>query len=99
CRRRHQTRVSSAKCRPTSIAPRRPSTIVILTDLRLGWDQPKIAEAGVHAPTNDEVIMYRYPEYCGGLDEVVGYGDIRCGRGWITGGVIVHEDQRRRSKV
>ena len=65
----------------------------------LGGDKTKVAQAGVPTPTDDEVIVHRYAERCGGLEDVVGYGNIGSGRGRIARGVIMHEDQRRRSKV
>jgi hypothetical protein len=49
----------------------------------------------VPAPTDDEVIVHRYAERSGGLDDVVGYGNVRSGRGRIARRMIMYEDQRR----
>jgi hypothetical protein len=51
----------------------------------------------VPAPTDDEVIVHRYAERGGGLDNVVGHSNVSSRRGWIARRVIMDEDQRRRS--
>ena len=41
-----------------------------------------------------EVIVHYYPERAG-LDDMVGYNNVSSRTSWVTGGLIMHEDQRR----
>ena len=41
------------------------------------------------APTDDEVIVHRYAKRSGGVEDLVGYGNVSSGRGWIARGVIM----------
>ena len=61
-------------------------------------DQPSIAQAGVTAPPDDQVVMHSHPQRGGRLDDVLCYSDIRIRGCWIARGMVVHQNQSRRPK-
>ncbi len=68
-------------------------TLVTPGFVRLGRDQPKLAQTGVPTATDNQVVVYRYPQRGSYLDNVVGHADIGTGGGRITRRMIMHEDQ------
>jgi hypothetical protein len=57
-------------------------------------DQLEVAQAGVAVAADDEMVVQDDPERGGGLLDVLGHGDVGCGRGRVARGVVVHQDQR-----
>jgi hypothetical protein len=57
-------------------------------------DQLEVAQAGVAVAADDEMVVQHDPERGGGLLDVLGHGDVGCGRGRVARGVVVHQDQR-----
>ena len=69
-------------------------TLVTPCFVPLRFDQPKLARACVPTATDNQMVVHRYPQWGGYLDDVVGHADVGTGRGWITRRMIMHEDQR-----
>jgi hypothetical protein len=53
----------------------------------------------VPAAADDDVIMHRDPERLGGVDDVLGDGDVGFRRRRVAGWVVVHQDQRRGAQL
>jgi hypothetical protein len=58
----------------------------------LGWNQTKLAQAGMPPTTDDQVVVNRYPERRGYLDDVDGHANIGRRGCRITGRMIMHKD-------
>jgi hypothetical protein len=62
-------------------------------------DQLEVAEAGVAVAADDQMVVQYDPERGGGLLDVLGHGDVGCGRGRVPRGVVVHQDQGRGTEL
>src|SRR6516162_3147851 len=58
-------------------------------------NQTEVAQAGVPAAADDQVVVHGHAERRGGSDDVLGDGDVRLGGGRVARGMVVHQDQRR----
>src|SRR5215475_9855280 len=58
-------------------------------------DQPEVTQAGVPPAADDQVVVHGHAERCGGFDDVPRNRDVRFRRGWVAGGMIMHQDQGR----
>jgi len=67
---------------------------ILVTPVRRGQDQSKLAQAGVPTATDDQVVVHRYPQRGSYLDDVVGHADVGTRGARITRRMIMHEDQR-----
>ena len=64
-----------------------------LTSTAGGSNQSEVAQAGMVAAADDQMVMYGHAERLGGLDDVFGHGDVRLGGGRVSRRMIVHQDQ------
>src|SRR6516225_12190603 len=57
-------------------------------------NQTEVAQAGVPAAAEDQVVVHGHAERRGGSDDVLGDRDVRLGGGRVARGMVVHQDQR-----
>ena len=55
--------------------------------------QAEVAQAGVAAAADDQVVVHRDAERLGGVDDVARDGDVGLRRGRVAGRMVVHQDQ------